>query len=114
MKWVYDGPFSQQHHCNSILSRKSAGISLIAIFLSFSKSETGLTKMTTIACFLCSLEAALSTFTNVRALKKHTLNSTWRTSFFHCNCCHARNAFIGIPDQFKTFKLKKVLQIKVK
>ena len=54
----------------TLLSRKFAGVSLLAIFLFFlEKTEPDLTKMTTVVCFHCSLEVALTTFTGVKALK---------------------------------------------
>ena len=71
---------STQHHFNfNQLSRKFADVSLLAKFSLFlKKTEPGLTKMTTVVHCMFSLligsYTTLSTFTNVKALRKHKLN----------------------------------------
>ena len=65
---------SPQHHCNFNYRGSLPVFHCISLFLK--KAEPGLTKMTTVICFLCLLEVALSTFTNVKALKKHKQTST--------------------------------------
>ena len=50
--------------------------------------------MTAVLCFRCLLEVSLSTLTNVKALKKHKLTSTYSNQVSFTSTAVTRNAFI--------------------